>query len=194
VDQGPSPVKRSKLLYVSENIKAIPFIILAVSLGVLGQVLMKYGMNCYRDNPPQGACGVFTKDLRHIFTNSWVLEGFASYGISTIIWLYVLTRADLSFAYPFIAISYVAVILIGPRVFKEVIDGWKVLAIVLIILGVFSMTISERAAEEKDAASSPEIITSRTSMIEKPSDMGVERPLPNLPRERAGSRDNSIQK
>ena len=154
---------------MSENIRTIPFIVFAVSLGVVGQVLMKHGMNCHRDCPPDGACGVFHKDLRYIFTNIWVLGGFASYGISTVIWLYVLTRADLSFAYPFIAISYVAVILIGPWVFKEVIDGWKVLAIVLIILGVFSLTISERAEEAKKGASAG----TKTSIVEKHSDVGM---------------------
>jgi multidrug transporter EmrE-like cation transporter len=132
---------------MSENIRAIPFIVVAVSLGVVGQVLMKHGMNQYRLNPPPGASGQFIKDLRYIFLNLWVLSGFASYGISTIIWLYVLTRAELSFAYPFISISYIAVILIGPWLFREAIDIWKVLAIVLIILGVFSMTISERVSE-----------------------------------------------
>ena len=157
---------------MSENIKAIPFIVLAVSLGVVGQVLMKYGMNCHRDNPPQGACGVFHKDFRYIITNGWVLGGFACYGVSTVIWLYVLTRADLSFAYPFIAISYVAVILIGPRVFKEVIDGWKVLAIVLIILGVFSMTISERIEEAKEGMTSPEM---KTGMIERHLERTIDR-------------------
>ncbi len=142
---------------MSENIQSIPFIVLAVSLGVVGQVLMKFGMNCYRDNPPLGSCGIFSKDLRYVFTNGWVLLGFGSYGISTIIWLYVLTRADLSFAYPFIAISYIAVILIGPWLFKESIGVWKVLAIALIILGVFSMTISERVAESKTQPAPPGI-------------------------------------
>ena len=135
---------------MSENIKTIPFIIVAVSLGVIGQVLMKYGMNQYRDNPPPGSTGRFGKDIKYVLINLWVLSGFATYGISTVIWLYVLSKAELSFAYPFISISYIAVILIGPWLFKEVIDSWKVLAIVLIILGVLSMTISERVQERKE--------------------------------------------
>lgn len=152
---------------MSENIQAIPFIVLAVSLGVVGQVLMKVGMNQYRNNPPAGVTGSFLKDLRYILVNPFVLSGFGSYGVSTIIWLYVLTRAELSFAYPFIAISYIAVILIGPRVFKEVIDGWKVLAIVLIILGVFSMTISERQAEVRKEGSEPVVYRYTGELIEK---------------------------
>ena len=137
---------------MSENIATIPHIVIAVSLGVLGQVLMKYGMNQYRLTPPPGATGRFITDLRYIFLNMWVLLGIGSYAISTIIWLYVLTRAELSFAYPFISISYIAVILIGPWLFREVIDGWKVLAIVLIIMGVFAMTVSERQAEKREQA------------------------------------------
>ena len=136
---------------ISENIRTIPFIIVAISLGVLGQVLMKYGMNRFRDNPPPGATGNFGKDFKYILLSSWVLAGFGSYGVSTVIWLYVLTRAELSFAYPFISISYIAIILIGPWLFKEVIDGWKVLAIVLIILGVLSMTVSEKVEERNEA-------------------------------------------
>ncbi len=137
---------------MSENIATIPHIVIAVSLGVLGQVLMKLGMTQYRLNPPPGATGSFIKDLRYIFLNMWVLLGIGSYAVSTVIWLYVLTRAELSFAYPFISISYIAVILIGPWLFHEVIDGWKVLAIVLIIMGVFALTVSERIAEKKEQA------------------------------------------
>ena len=139
---------------MSENIESIPIIVIAVSLGVLGQVLMKYGMNQYNLNPPPGATGRFFKDLGLIFFRVSVLSGFGSYGISTIIWLYVLTKADLSFAYPFISISYIAVILIGPWLFKESINRWKIIAIALIILGVFCMTISESQAEKREVLQS----------------------------------------
>jgi drug/metabolite transporter (DMT)-like permease len=52
-------------------------------------------------------------------------------------WMRVLARADLSFAQPFTALSYITVLTISSRVLHESLPASKILGVVLILLGVF---------------------------------------------------------
>jgi len=64
----------------------------------------------------------------------------------------VLSSADLSFAYPFLAISYVAIIIASPLAFpgqEPWPDTWKIGAVLLIIAGVLAMAQGERIRERK---------------------------------------------
>ena len=54
----------------------------------------------------------------------------------------ILTKTPLSFCYPFISLSYVFVIIASRLVFRETIDGFKVLAILLIVSGVVILSMS----------------------------------------------------
>lgn len=133
----------------SENLKAIPLIIFAVALMVTGQILEKKGIQVVKE-----AAGDEFNFATHIFAiifNAYVLTGIIGYSISAIIWLLVLSKADLSFAYPFLAISYVAIIIVSPIALpgEPWPDFWKILAVVLIIGGVLSMSQGEKARERR---------------------------------------------
>lgn len=52
-------------------------------------------------------------------------------------WMRVLAKADLSFAQPFTALSYVSVLLISGRSLHESISFFQLLGVGLILLGVF---------------------------------------------------------
>ena len=117
----------------------------SILMGAVGQLLMKAGMNVVRKKS-DGDLGPIVKALPAIFTNLSVLGGIALYLISTVFWLWVLSRVPLSFAYPCISVSYVIIIIAGKFVFKERIDTWKIIAIVLILLGVAALGFSETSA------------------------------------------------
>jgi drug/metabolite transporter (DMT)-like permease len=133
----------------SKNLKAVPLIIFAVALMVTGQVLEKKGISVVQQRA--GDEFSFATHLWAIIFNPYVLIGIIGYGISAIVWLLVLSTADLSFAYPFLAISYVAIIIVSPIALpgEPWPDFWKVLAIMLIIAGVLSMAQGEKVRERK---------------------------------------------
>lgn len=114
-------------------------------MGAVGQLLMKAGMNHVKKKAG-GDLGPLIKALPAIFTNLSVLGGISLYLISTVFWLWVLSRVPLSFAYPCISFSYVIIIIAGKYVFKERIDIWKIAAIILILLGVAALGFSETDA------------------------------------------------
>lgn len=104
----------------------------AVCLGVMGQFLMKSGMN------QVGAIDRFGLGvLVRMFSNPWVLLGFASYGVSSIAYLMALSRLDLSVAYPMIGVGYVLVVLVSWLVLHESVSALRWLGVLLIFAGVW---------------------------------------------------------
>jgi len=128
---------------------AVELIVLfsAITMGAIGQVLIKTGMNIVRGRSG-GDLGPFMKALPRIITNIWVLAGLSIYVLSTVLWLWVLTKIPLSFAYPCISVSYIIIIVAGKFIFREKIDAWKIAAIILILAGVTLLGLSERPKEE----------------------------------------------
>ncbi len=115
---------------------------IAIAMGAVGQIAMKAGMNRVKEKSG-GDLGPMIKALPRIFTDIYVLAGVTIYVLSTVLWLWVLSKVPLSFAYPCISISYIIIIIAGKWVFKERIDKWKIAAIVLILLGVAALGLSE---------------------------------------------------
>lgn len=124
---------------------------IAIAMGAVGQIGMKAGMNRVREKSG-GELGSIIKALPSIFTDLLVLFGIGMYLLSTVLWLWVLSRVPLSFAYPCISISYIIIIVAGKWVFRERIDIWKIAAIVLILAGVIALGFSEPASADTMAS------------------------------------------
>lgn len=64
------------------------------------------------------------------------------FGLSNVVvWCLSLDRFDLSFAYPFLSVSYIMVILAGRVLFKEHLDQYKIIGISLITAGAVLLFI-----------------------------------------------------
>ena len=116
----------------------LAWILVAVSLGAAGQLLMKTGMDAARLASNGGAVDV----LRHGFSQFRVLGGFALYGVSSLLWLLVLSRAQLSWAYPMIAVSYVVVVFLSWLILKEQLNALRLSGLALICIGVILVSRS----------------------------------------------------
>jgi drug/metabolite transporter (DMT)-like permease len=65
-----------------------------------------------------------------------VVGGLALYVASAVSWIYVLSRTELSFAYPFLAVSYVAVTVAAVLGLKERFSVVQWLGVALVVSGV----------------------------------------------------------
>lgn len=113
--------------------KYIPFILFTVMTNAAAQLLLKHGMNTLN------ATG-FTSDslvMRafQIVFNPFVFLGLATFVISMVSHLYVLSKVDLSFAYPFLSLAYVAVAVFAWLLFKEELGTLKIAGIAFICIG-----------------------------------------------------------
>lgn len=116
-------------------VKAAALALISVVLSTAGQLLLKTGM---------GRVGVISgarlgKPLRLILevAKTWeVAVGMALFLCSAAFWLVLLSRAPLSFAYPFLGLGYVVIPLFGKFVLREHVPMVRWLGVALIIFGI----------------------------------------------------------
>jgi len=75
-------------------------------------------------------------DIAILMHNLPVVSGFGCYGLSTVLYLSVLARLELSLAYPTVSLGYVLVIIMSRVIFKEPVSPTRWLAAGIICLGV----------------------------------------------------------
>lgn len=108
--------------------------LISILLGSIAQYLLKIGMTSVN----------LDKKLiiKSLVTNIPLLGGISCYGLSMIFWLYVLSKLELSKAYPLVSLGYVFTLLLGYFLLHEPVNNYKILGVSLIILGVFIITKS----------------------------------------------------
>lgn len=111
---------------------------LSVSLAIIGQLLMKQGMNQFGTFP----VSQLLFKIIPMFTNPWVFAGLASFGLSAVFWLVVLSRLNLSLAYPMVSLAYVVVAFASIIFFKEPVGFIRWMGILVIVFGVFLISRS----------------------------------------------------
>lgn len=113
---------------------ALVYILPSVIAGVIGQLLLKRGMVAM--GPLSLGDGNVLSLAWSIVTNPWVICGLALYVGGTMFWLVALSRAELSFVYPFTTLSMGLIILFSWLIFGEAISLWRFIGIVTIAAGV----------------------------------------------------------
>ena len=76
----------------------------------------------------------------------YIIFGFIAYGISIILWLWVLSKVDVSLAYPFQALGYIVVTILAWLIFQENINLTRIIALIFISLGLIILAFSSRVS------------------------------------------------
>jgi multidrug transporter EmrE-like cation transporter len=114
--------------------KNLALILCAVMLGVLGQFSMKHGMG--KVVVRTAGVGALASSLAHALVQPFVTTGVALYAVSALVWLVILSRVELSFAYPMVSIGYVAVVLLSRVLFHEQVTLVRIVGTLVICVGV----------------------------------------------------------
>ena len=138
--------------------KFIPFILFTVLTNAAAQLMLKYGM---MQLGPLSFAGVnpVLKILQIVFS-PWVFFGLCTFVISMASHLYVLSKVDLSFAYPFLSLAYVLVAVFAYFVFREDLNALRIAGIAFICVGTILIAQSGRDHVDEVAKLSPETIKS----------------------------------
>jgi multidrug transporter EmrE-like cation transporter len=120
--------------------KYIPLILVGVLLNAFAQLLLKKGMLSIGYFEIQ--CQSLLPMVRKVATNFYILLGLGSYVVSVAIWLVVLARVEVSYAYPFLSVGYVFVTLMGYYIFQENVSWMRVIGIAVVIVGVILLSRS----------------------------------------------------
>jgi len=126
----------------SANMQAIGMVLTSVAFGAVGQLTLKAGMNSIVQS--YGKLQLSIDTLTHMATNPLLIVGIAIFGVSTLLWLFALAKADLSFAYPFLSLTYLAVLIGGAFLFGDKVTLPRVIGFAVIIAGVWIVARSEQ--------------------------------------------------
>ncbi len=121
-------------------IRPLWLILVSVLLGAVGQLSMKKGMSYL--GPISLNLSTLFVNLTRMLTSPFVLLGLFLYAISAVLWLAVLSRVQLSYAYPMISIGYVLVLMLSWIFLNERLAYLRILGVLLICCGVFLISRS----------------------------------------------------
>lgn len=117
------------------NYVVLSLILLDVALNVAGQLSLKFGMS------RMGNFSISLPDLSSVFfraaTNPYVILGLLCYGTGFLVWLIVLAKAEVSYAYPMISLGYVFTAILAWQLFGENVTPIRIAGILITCLGVF---------------------------------------------------------
>jgi drug/metabolite transporter (DMT)-like permease len=116
------------------RVMLIGLILVSVALAATAQLTLKHGMNQVTE--ASGTATLSAGSLRAIVTNAFVLGGLLIFGLSAVVWLMVLSRASLSFAYPFASLTYVLIVLADKLVLHEDIPVLRWAGVFAIMTGI----------------------------------------------------------
>jgi len=111
-----------------------------VMLNCAAQLFIKKGMMVNGEvfvNPTSIAQSIIP-----MLKNIYLWFGMFCYGISVFLWMIVLSKVDVSYAYPFLSIGYVFAAIIGFLFFGELFSMVRVAGIAVICTGVWLISRS----------------------------------------------------
>jgi drug/metabolite transporter (DMT)-like permease len=123
----------------------IALILLSVALAAVAQLTLKAGMNTVNDELSPQTFSVNGPSLRALVVETLVWGGLLLFGISALVWLVVLSRASLSFAYPFASLTYVLILLFDQFVLDEQVPALRWAGVAFIAVGIFLVSRTPHA-------------------------------------------------
>jgi multidrug transporter EmrE-like cation transporter len=119
-------------------VTTIPIAVLSVSLNAAAQIALRKTMLSVG---PVGQGGYWSLGLE-ILLSPWFIAGMACYALSIGIWLIVLSRLEVSAAYPLLSIGYVITAVVGYFFLNENVDSMRIVGIALICVGIIFISRS----------------------------------------------------
>lgn len=117
------------------SIVAIFLILLSVSMSAAAQICLKFGMS------KADQAGVLARAapldlMAGIATQPFVVGGLALYGAGAVVWLAVLSRLDVSVAYPFVGLGFIMTMFLAAILLGEHVTLIRGLGTLLVVAGV----------------------------------------------------------
>ena len=109
------------------------YILATIALTVYGQLILKWRMDQVGPLPAGFAGGL--RHLLALLLDPAVLSSFAAAFLASLAWMAAMTRFELSYAYPFMSLNFVVVLVLSVAFLGETLTLNKALGVALIVLG-----------------------------------------------------------
>lgn len=115
------------------------YIFCTILFTVTGQLLAKWRMAKYAGQIPE----IFIQKILFLFKlllDPFILTTYICAFLASLFWLLAVSKLPLSHAYPFMSLSFILVFFLSVFIFGESLNVYKIIGILLIALGLFSIS------------------------------------------------------
>jgi multidrug transporter EmrE-like cation transporter len=119
----------------------VSMIIISILLSSAAQLLLKYGASS-----PSIQKAIYSHSILNLFyamiSTPQIILGLVCFGVSLILWIVILSRTDVSYAYPFVALGICLTILAGWFFFNESLSLLRIIGVAIVVAGVITVANS----------------------------------------------------
>lgn len=116
--------------------KTFLLILMSIGIGIAGQFCLKQGVMDSSGRMDLASAGQMVSQLLLVFRNPFIWLGLSLYAVGAVTWMVVLSRADISYAYPMLGIAYLIAVALAYFVRQEPVTVFRWAGVLLIAGGV----------------------------------------------------------
>lgn len=119
---------------VFESNMGYSYVIGCIVLTVYGQLILKWRVSLHSPLP-----GAFIEKgwfFARLLTDPFIISAFVAAFAASLFWMAAMTKFEVSYAYPFMSVAFVLVLLFGVVFLGEAITLGKVIGLALITAGI----------------------------------------------------------
>ncbi len=113
----------------------LPWLLLGILLNAIAQLLLKAGSQRLSDSV-FSLSNIFPLGLQ-LAGNPFIILGVLCYVISLLVWIGVLSRVDVSVAYPMVSLGYILNAIGAYYIFGESLSLVRIVGLFVILIGVY---------------------------------------------------------
>lgn len=117
------------------NLTVFVLILASVLLSAIAQITLKIGMSSLLVQQAISSASSLAI-FQSIITNIYIIGGLTLYFTSAAVWLFVLAKVDVSFAYPFVGLGFIVTMLLAYFINGEILSATKVIGTLCIAIGI----------------------------------------------------------
>jgi drug/metabolite transporter (DMT)-like permease len=110
------------------------FIVSTIACTVYSQLVMRWQVGAAGELPAD-AWGK-ARFIATLLGNPWVLSGIAATFLAGISWMLAMTRFEISYAYPYVSLTYIIVLAASILMFNESLSVYKIIGTAFVIVGI----------------------------------------------------------
>ncbi len=110
------------------------YILMTILFTVYGQIVIKWQINSAGAMPTELTEKIWF--IMRLLLNPWILGGLLAAFLAAISWMAAMSKFPISYAYPFMSLAFVLVLILSNIFFKEPITMGKSIGMGLIVLGI----------------------------------------------------------
>jgi drug/metabolite transporter (DMT)-like permease len=117
------------------------YILASIFFTVYSQLVMRWQVTLAGELPGDSLGKIWF--LASLLVNPWVLSGVVATFLAGVSWMLAMARFEISYAYPFVGLSFILIMILSGLFFGESIGPFKILGTILVVLGVAVTTFDK---------------------------------------------------